>query len=142
MPVKLGKHRRRGFSYIEMLTSIIVFALGLVCFMTIVINNVKAQADLQKQVVSKLDIDFLIEMMQTDVKSADTLEVTDGSRLQIVTSENQIIVYEVKNYMLRRNNEVALRYVVDSAFIPSAGDSIGIYIKLAGGELIDVTFSR
>lgn len=142
MPVNLKKHKRRGFTYIEMMISIIVFTLGFIGFLTIIIQNVNTQAKLQSQIEQKMDIDFLVEMMQTDIKSARSLEVLEDTKLQIITSDDLVILYEVKNYMLRRNEEVVLRYVLDSAFTPGGGDSVGVYMEQIGGEVIDVTFCR
>lgn len=141
--MRLNKlRRRRGFSLIEIIICILILAICFASFITLASKKMESQVELQSEVLQTMDIDLTAEMLQTDIKSAFLLEIVDSTELLIMTSDNQQVIYKVKDYKLYRNNEVVLNYILDGMFIPSDGNSVGVYFRLIGGDIIDATFSR
>ena len=140
--MRLNRKKRRGmFSFVETLSCLLIFALLLVGTLTLTAQSVNTQAEMQMAVYQKMDADFLAELFQTDIKSADMLDVVSDTELHII-NEGSTIIYRIRDYELYRNDERVLEFVISGIFIPSDGTSVGLYLRLAGGEIIDVTICK
>ena len=136
----LNRKRRGMTNLIETICCVLLFAVILTVLITMMsFSNewtLKAQDSMQEQ----LDTDYLIESLQADIKSADSVDAT-STEIHIM-SEDALIVYKLKGDTLYRNSEKVVSGIETVMFVPDDGDNIEVYIRFQNETLIDVNIHR
>ena len=133
--------KRRGMSSImETVISMTLFAMILVVLMHMLAYsnewNMKAQQDMGQ----KIDIDYLVDVLEEDVKSSTNIELVDD-KLQIV-SPTKVTLYSRFGAAIYRDSEEVISNVVAWSFSPLDGDSVRVYVQTEDNDIIDLTIHR
>ena len=133
--------KRRGMSSImETVISMTLFAMILVVLMHMMAYsnewNMKAQQDMGQ----KIDIDYLVDVLEEDVKSSTNIELVDD-KLQIV-SPTKVTLYSRFGAAIYRDSEEVISNVVACSFSTLDGDSVRVYVQTEDNDIIDLTIHR
>lgn len=136
---KLRK-RRAMTSIMETVISMTLFAMILVVLMQMLAYSNEWTMKTQKQMDQKIDIDYLVDVLEEDVKSATTIELVD-EKLQIV-SPTKVTVYARYGAAVYRDSEEVIGNIIACSFTPLDGDSVRVYVQTEDYDIIDLTIHR
>lgn len=136
---KLRK-RRAMTSIMETVISMTLFAMILVVLMQMLAYSNEWTMKTQKQMDQKIDIDYLVDVLEEDVKSATTIELVD-EKLQIV-SPTKVTVYARYGAAVYRDSEEVIGNIIACSFTPLDGDSVRVYVQTEDYNIIDLTIHR
>lgn len=149
------KKRRGMTSLVEALICLTLFGVAMTMLLTLMAYSNQWTAETVQSITVKRDTDYLVDMLQMDVKSADEVEVV-GNTLQIVNyaitgdTEGQVTTYtfDKTKRILYRNSEVAISDV-QTGFAGSPpfqmgddADSVYIRLVLQPDEVLEFTVHR
>lgn len=137
----IKRQRRRGMtSIMETVISMTLFAMILIVLMQMLSYSNEWTMKTQKQMDQKIDIDYLVDVLEEDVKSATTIELVD-EKLQIV-SPTKVTIYARYGAAVYRDSEEVISDIVACSFTPLDGDSVRVYVQTEDYEIIDLTVHR
>lgn len=136
---KLRK-RRAMTSIMETVISMTLFAMILVVLMQMLAYSNEWTMKTQKQMDQKIDIDYLVDVLEEDVKSATTIELVD-EKLQIV-SPTKVTIYARYGAAVYRDSEEVIGNIIACSFTPLDGDSVRVYVQTEDYDIIDLTIHR
>lgn len=136
---KLRK-RRAMTSIMETVISMTLFAMILIVLMQMLAYSNEWTMKTQKQMDQKIDIDYLVDVLEEDVKSATTIELVD-EKLQIV-SPTKVTVYARYGAAVYRDSEEVIGNIIACSFTPLDGDSVRVYVQTEDYDIIDLTIHR
>ena len=120
--------KRRGMSSImETVISMTLFAMILVVLMHMLAYSNEWNMKTQQDMGQKIDIDYLVDVLEEDVKSSTNIELVDD-KLQIVSPT--------------KVSEEVISNVVACSFSPLDGDSVRVYVQTEDNDIIDLTIHR
>lgn len=137
--IKLRK-RRAMSSIMETVISMTLFAMILIVLMQMLAYSNEWTMKTQKQMDQKIDIDYLVDVLEEDVKSATTIELVD-EKLQIV-SPTKVTVYARYGAAVYRDSEEVIGNIIACSFTPLDGDSVRVYVQTEDYDIIDLTIHR
>lgn len=136
---KLRK-RRAMTSIMETVISMTLFAMILIVLMQMLAYSNEWTMKTQKQMDQKIDIDYLVDVLEEDVKSATTIELVD-EKLQIV-SPTKVTIYARYGAAVYRDSEEVIGNIIACSFTPLDGDSVRVYVQTEDYDIIDLTIHR
>lgn len=136
---KLRK-RRAMTSIMETVISMTLFAMILIVLMQMLAYSNEWTMKTQKQMDQKIDIDYLVDVLEEDVKSATTIELVD-EKLQIV-SPTKVTIYARYGAAVYRDSEEVIGNIMACSFTPLDGDSVRVYVQTEDYDIIDLTIHR
>lgn len=136
----LDRKRKGMTNLIEVIFCIILFALILALLISIIAFSNRWTVNAQKSMQTQLDTEFLIESIQSDIKSAENVNA-EGTEI-LIESAFELITYKLRGDTLYRNSEIVVSGIESAMFVPDEGDIIEIYIRFQDGSLIDVNMHR
>ena len=151
------KKRRGMTSIMEAIICLILFGVAMTMLLTLMAYSNQWSAETVDAITTKRDTDYLVDMLQMDVKSADEVEVV-GNTLQIVNYaitgdaalEGQVTTYSFDQlaHTLYRNSEVAISNVQTGIAgsppfqMGDDADSVHIRLVLRSKEVLEFTVHR
>lgn len=133
--------KRRGMSSImETVISMTLFAMILVVLMHMLAYSNEWNMKTQQDMGQKIDIDYLVDVLEEDVKSSTNIELVDD-KLQIV-SPTKVTLYSRFGAAIYRDSEEVISTVVACSFSPLDGDSVRVYVQTEDNDIIDLTIHR
>lgn len=139
--MRLKLKRRRGMSNLqEAIICVMLFAVMLLLLMRLMAYSNTWTVRAQNALSEKLDADYMVEMLQQDVKSSTSITVSEGT-LQLV-SGTEMVIYRVDDDTLYRDGEEVMNNIASLMFVPDGGDAVGVYIRFDDGDLIDTSIHR
>lgn len=151
------KKRRGMTSIMEAIICLTLFGVAMTMLLSLMAYSNQWAAKTVDTITTKRDTDYLVDMLQMDVKSADEVEVV-GNTLQIVnysgsgdaSTAGQVTTYtfDKLNHILYRNSEVAMSNVKTGIAggppfqMGDDADSVYIRLVLQSDELLELTVHR
>lgn len=133
--------KRRGMTnLVEAVSCLILFSFLMTMLLTIMGAMSSANIESQETLIEKMEADNFIETLQTDIKSAGEIELSN-SVLHLISDE-EMHTYQIQNQVLFRDGELFVSDIESGMFIPVDKDSVGVYIRFGSGEVMDITFTR
>lgn len=134
--------RRRGMtSILESVLCLLLLAFILSALMALISTSSGWSVRTNEAFIAKNSSDYLVEKIQEDIKSSTYLSATDESQLEIQNDDGEIL-YTFVGSKLFRNNDLAMENLKTCQFSQVDGNSIGIYIRTAEDNIIDLRISR
>jgi len=141
MPRNRSKKRRGSANLVEMIAAIAILAIMLRLTMPLLSIGLRTGIDTTEKCNVQADMDYLVEALQADVKSAERVEVDDG-KIHILNGNTLTVYWISANGTLYRDNERVISNIETGMVVPGDESTIGLYLVFADGSVFDFTFTR
>lgn len=141
MSLNLRKKRRGMTSLMETISCMVLFAMLLMMLLSIMSYANNWTLKEQQTFIRRTNTDLLIEELQSDVKSSEMLSCTTNS-LEILLYEGDMVQYQFVDDAIYRNSELILSGINTGTFVEVDGESVGVYLRLQDGDIIETTIHR
>ena len=141
MSLNLRKKRRGMTSLMETISCMVLFAMLLMMLLSIMSYANSWTLKEQQTFIRRTNTDLLIEELQSDVKSSEMLSCTTNS-LEILLYEGDMVQYQFVDDAIYRNSELILSGINTGTFVEVDGESVGVYLRLQDGDIIETTIHR
>ena len=137
----IRKSKRKGMtSFMEAVICLAIFTAIISSLLQLLSGASGWVTESQITTEGENDYEFLMNSLQTDIKSAEELSSTD--RELEVRSKESLITYHFYGENLFRENETVMTGIQNGMFASGGEDSVGIYIRTKDGSIIDCIISR
>lgn len=141
MSLNLRKKRRGMTSLMETISCMVLFAMLLMMLLSIMSYANSWTLKEQQTFIRRTNTDLLIEELQSDVKSSEMLSCTTNS-LEILLYEGDMVQYQFVDDAIYRNSELILSGINTGTFVEVDGESVGVYLRLQDGDIIETAIHR
>lgn len=133
--------KRRGVtSLVEVVLSMAIFAVLIAVLLSLMAYSSSAMLKSQFFTKKMLDTDFFIEMLQEDVKNAETIDFVDGGLH--LSGSSALVIYHTEDTTLFRNDEVVAKGISSVFFLPEDEDTVSVYLRTEDDEMFNFIISR
>ena len=128
-------------SLMETVSCMVLFAMLLMMLLSIMSYANSWTLKEQQTFIRRTNTDLLIEELQSDIKSSEMLSCTTDS-LEVLPYAGDMIQYQFVDDAIYRNTELILNGISSGSFVEGDGESVGLYLRLQDGDIIETVIHR